>query len=252
MNPDSVLKKTLDARGMTYRELKELFDIDINWYRIYQEPWELESEPHEVPVRLRKLPLLTAHKGNNLHNLKFVLYDKFLEATVRIAADTMLVQSCLLLAADSTRESPKGTINPRIGDQSNKIKLYPELEISIEVTDHRTGKPITVQERADWAFGYGAKRENVGSFLSAIKAKQRSEYSEGEIQLLAYLCILLQQSRLYNIYYGDKDLKMVFNFIMNLFEVTMENTSNATLTKPGMVKGKEVEEFQEEMWGDGV
>jgi hypothetical protein len=173
-------------------------------------------------------------------------------------------------------------MNPRFGDVGNRVMLYPELDISVKVANHHTGKPAIVQGRADWAFGYGTKRDKDGTFLAAIEAKQRSEFSKGESQLLAYLCILretrrrtnkintdvrgfwtdgmqytfmcirangvVQQSRLYDIQRGDKDLKTVFNFVVNMFEVAMKSTPNATPTKPGVDREKEVEGFQGEVW----
>ncbi|KAI9776170.1 MAG: hypothetical protein M1839_000586 [Geoglossum umbratile] len=124
--------------------------------------------------------------------------------------------------------------------------------------------------------------DNDGTFLAAIEAKQRSEFSKGESQLLAYLCILretqrctnkintdmhgfwtdemqyaficirangtVQQSRPYDIQRSDKDLKAVFNFVVSVLEVAMKSTPNATPTKPGVVREKEVDGFQGEMW----
>jgi hypothetical protein len=53
---------------MSEDELMGLFDITYNRPRIAREPWELESEPHEVPARLRKLLFIT-------HNVTCPLTD---------------------------------------------------------------------------------------------------------------------------------------------------------------------------------
>ncbi|KAI9783410.1 MAG: hypothetical protein M1839_003945 [Geoglossum umbratile] len=279
--------QTLNARDASEDELMELFNIKYNRPRIARDLWELEHEPHEVPVRLR----------NNLRDLELVFYNERSEATTRIAVDTMLLQSCLALrklqaptpntsvptsATDSPQTPSKGNINPRFSDDGNCVLLYPEIDISVKVTNHRTGKTVIVQGRADWAFGYGTKRNKDGTFIAAMEAKQRSEFSKGESQLLAYLCILretrrrankvninvqgfwtdgmqytfmcirangvVQQSRHYDIQSNDKDFKTVFNFVVNMFEVAMKSTPNATPTKPGVVREKEVGDFQGEGW----
>jgi hypothetical protein len=48
---------------------------------------------------------------------------------------------------------------------------------------------ILVTARADWALGYDTAGDE-GTLLIAMEAKQRSEFSKGEAQLIAYLAIL--------------------------------------------------------------
>lgn len=72
----------------------------------------------------------------------------------------------------------------------HRVKLFPETSLSIEVDDlHKSNHKFRVTGRADWAFGYNANGDG-GSLLVAIEAKQISEFSRGEAQLIAYLAIL--------------------------------------------------------------
>jgi len=137
-----------------------------------------------------------------------------------------------------------------------------------------------VTGRADWALGYG-KAGDEGTLPIAIEARQRSEFSKGETQLIAYLAILrenrlrakktniitqgfysdssrfafiritaggtIEQSSIFNIDF-ERDLKMVFNFIVTMMETAMKSTPNATPTKPGQLQEKEVNQFEDEVW----
>lgn len=52
-------------------------------------------------------------------------------------------------------------------------------------------RKILVTVRADWALGYNTP-EDEGTLLVAMAAKQRSEFSKGEAQLIAYIAMLRQ------------------------------------------------------------
>jgi hypothetical protein len=54
---------------------------------------------------------------------------------------------------------------------------------------HKKNGEFLVTGRADWALGYSNAGDE-GTLLVAIEAKQRSEFSKGEAQLIAYLAIL--------------------------------------------------------------
>ena len=162
-----------------------------------------------------------------------------------------------------------------------RVKLFPESSLSVEMPNKLVpnGK-ILVTGRADWALGYGTAGDE-GTLLIAMEAKQRSEFSKGEAQLIAYLAILREnrlRARKTNIitqgFYSDgtrfaficitadgiieksaifnidlaRDLKMVFNFIVTMMETAMKSTPNATPTKPGQLQEKEVNQFEDEVW----
>lgn len=127
--------------------------------------------------------------------------------------------------------------------------------------------------------GYSSKEED-GALLVALEAKQRSEFSSGESQLIAYLAIL-RANRLKagktNIIaqglYSDgarfafvciKDdgtivqsptwdtqaeggLSMVFSFIVAMLETALKSTPTATPTKPGKQQDKEIQDFDHEV-----
>jgi hypothetical protein len=163
------------------------------------------------------------------------------------------------------------------------VLLFPEAPLSVEMPDKSVpnGK-FLVTGRADWAFGYGTDGDE-GALLIAMEAKQRSEFSKGEAQLIAYLAILrenrvrakktnittqgfysdgsrfaficitadgeIERSRTYDIeFQGELELKTVFNFIVTMMETAMKSTPNATPTKPGQLQEKEVNHFKDEVW----
>jgi hypothetical protein len=182
--------------------------------------------------------------------------------------------------ADTTNPSTS-VVNKLAAEPTRRVRLFPEASLSIEMCDpfvpHRK---ILVTGRADWAFGY-SKDGDDGALLVAIEAKQRSEFSKGESQLIAYLAILrenrlrakktniitqgfysdgsryafmcitangtINRSRIFDIGLAG-DLKMIFNFILTLMETAMKSTPNASSTKPGQLQEKEVGQFEGEVW----
>jgi hypothetical protein len=67
------------------------------------------------------------------------------------------------------------------------VRLFPESSLSVQM--HKKNGEFLVTGRADWALGYSNAGDE-GALLVAIEAKQRSEFSKGEAQLIAYLAIL--------------------------------------------------------------
>jgi len=175
----------------------------------------------------------------------------------------------------------KAAVNILAAEPMKHVKLFPESSLSAEISNKLVpnGK-ILVTGRADWTLGYGTAGDE-GALLIAMEAKQRSEFSKGEAQLIAYLAILrenrvrakktnlitqgfysdgarfaficitadgiIQESAIFNIDHVW-DLKMVFNFIVTMMETAMKSTPNATPTKPGQLQEKEVNQFQDEVW----
>ncbi|KAI9777920.1 MAG: hypothetical protein M1839_008455 [Geoglossum umbratile] len=275
------------AREITITELNEFFDINFDRDRIGNEPWCLENEPLDVPQRLR----------HNLRDLREAFYYES-EATCRIAVDAMLVQCCLALrkrlsqgsddepslpaGITATPQTPRrGVAGPKVSGVDSRVALFPELDISVKTVNRYTREPVIVQGRADWAFGYGTKRRLDGNVIAAMEAKQTSEFSKGEAQLLAYLAILREnrhragkintdaqgfwtdgthytfmcirndgvvgQSEPYNIV-KEGDLKTVFNFIVTMFETAVRSTPNVSPTKPGHQRDGEIGSFSSEVW----
>jgi hypothetical protein len=160
----------------------------------------------------------------------------------------------------------------------NRVKLFPEFSLSVQMRNKK-GK-FLVTGRADWAMGYSNAGDE-GAILVAIEAKQRSEFSKGKAQLIAYLAILrenrlragktniitqgfysdgsqfaficitadgsIKRSPIFEIGWED-DLKIVFNFIITMMETAMKSTPNATPTKPGQQQEKEINDFEDEVW----
>ena len=197
----------------------------------------------------------------------------------------MLVQ-CRKYLRDKYRtaetSSPSTPVVKKLATEPTKrVRLFPEASLSVEIYDpfvlHRK---ILVNGRADWAFGYSKDGDN-SALLVAIEAKQRSEFSKGEAQLIAYLAILrenrqqakktnsviqgfysdglqykfvcitangtINRSRTFDISLAD-DLKMVFNFVITMMETAMKSTLNASPTKPCRQQEKEVDQFEGEVW----
>jgi len=175
----------------------------------------------------------------------------------------------------------RGVENTAAPESMQRVMLFLEAPLSVEMPNKSVpnGK-ILVTGRADWALGYGATGDE-GALLIAMEAKNRAEIGKGEAQLIAYLAIL-RENRLRagkkNIttqgFYSDgsrfaficitadgdiersstfdiefqRDLKMVFNFIVTMMETAMKSTPGATPTKPGGQREKEVNQFKDEVW----
>lgn len=117
-------------------------------------------------------------------DLKRALYDD--EATRRVAVDFVLL-ACRVCLIDLQRSHPADNWKPE------PLRIFPELEMSVEITDRLSTKPIRVTGRADWAGGYGTSHTvDNGTVLVVMQAKRREAFSEAESQLLAYLAILRQ------------------------------------------------------------
>jgi hypothetical protein len=192
-------------------------------------------------------------------------------------------QSIKANVTDATNPSTprKAVVNMLAAEPMKRVRLFPESSLSVEMPNKLVpnGK-ILVTGRADWTLGYGTARDE-GTLLIAMEAKQRSEFSKGEAQLIAYLAILREnrlRAKKTNIitqgFYSDgarfafiyitadgiieksaifdinlaRDLKIVFNFIVTMMETAMKRTPNATPTKPGQLQEKEVNQFEDEVW----
>ncbi|KAI9764380.1 MAG: hypothetical protein M1840_008518 [Geoglossum simile] len=269
-------KKKLTAANISIQTIQELFDIDYNTDHFLAKPWSIEHENHDVPAMLEQ----------NLKDLRTSIYSPDSEATCRIGVDIMLLQCTLLLQRklsieDNESDKTKPLRTPSRRPCKSPISLFPEADISANVKDKSSSMLTKVQGRADWAFGYGTKWDSLGTLLAAVEAKTRSEYSKGEAQLLAYLAILrekrlqagktnvatqgfwsdgiqytfmgitnsgtVEQSPSYNIM-TDKGLRTIFNFIISILETAMKSTPNATPTKPGEKRDREVHDFHDEVW----
>lgn len=264
----------INASETTDSKIIEIFDLKFNTGT----EWVLaEDSLADVPTILRR----------NLHDLHYALYDTHSEATCRIAVDIMLIQ-CRKYLRDKYQSAEPNTSVPSPPPKAaantqplKHVKLFPEASISIEMCNESVpNSKFLVTGRADRALGYGTAGDE-GTLLVAMEAKQRSEFSKGETQLIAYLAILrenrlrmrktnvvtqgfysdgsrfaficitadgtIERSLIFDIEY-EKGLKTVFNFIVTMMDTAMKSTPNATPTKPGPLREKEVNHFQDEVW----
>ena len=161
------------------------------------------------------------------------------------------------------------------------IKLFPASTISVEILNRSVSNSrFLVSGRADWAMGYSLEDED-GALLVAVEAKQRSEFGTGESQLITYLAILRENRRragktniITQGFYSDGTrfgfvcikndgaivqsptwdtqagggLSMVFSFIVAMLETALKSTPTATPTKPGVLRDKEIHNFDDEVW----
>jgi len=152
--------------------------------------------------------------------------------------------------ATETSEANPST-PPKAVDSMKRVTLFLESAVYIEMLNklvpNANGKLI-ITGQADWALGYSPLGSE-GSLLIAIEAKQRSKFSEGENQLIAYLAAdgIVQQSRIFNVNFR-RDLKIVFNFIITMMETAMKSTLTAMPTKPGHLQEKEINHYKKEVW----
>ena len=79
---------------------------------------------------------------------------------------------------------------PQYTDIREVIKIYPGLELAVEVIDPKTNERIRAKRRADWQHGYSG-RDGAGHriFLVAMETKPRDLFSTVEPQFLTYLAI---------------------------------------------------------------
>ena len=231
--------------------------------------------------------------GRHLSDLDQAFYEEQSEATCRITIDIILIQCrkyirekyfptkadpAFLTAPSTPAKDAFGLLaeTPR-----RPTKMYPESTISVEVPSRSAPhKKFLVSGRADWVLGYSPKDED-GALLVALEAKQRSEFSSVESQLIAYLAILRENRRkagktniITQGFYSDGrrfafvyitedgtveqsscwditaegGLSMVFSFIVAMLETAVKSTPTATPTKPGKQQDKEIQDFEDEVW----
>lgn len=71
------------------------------------------------------------------------------------------------------------------------VKVYPEVDVAVDVMDPKTKDTVHFTGPADWAFGYSGRQGAAhGTFLVAMEATRRGLFSSAEFQLLTYLAIL--------------------------------------------------------------
>lgn len=147
--------------------------------------------------------------------------------------------------------------------------------------DPKTSAPIRITGRADWCFGYSGRSGCEGSFVIAVEAKKPTTLFSAEPQLLTYLAMMRDQrkamgktndtvqgfftdGRHYVFMAIENDgtvktsqsllvlnpagRKSIFNFIVHILETAMKSTLNATSTKPGEGRDKEIREYKTEVW----
>lgn len=225
-------------------------------------------------------------------------YNTSSEAASRVAVNTILIETRAYLyrkyyakpdaEAGCTTGSSKSAISPMAQNpltpntrvKTKRTTVFPEHLMSITMEDTAVrNRAIRVTGRADWAVGYGKAKEE-STFLVAIVAKSRAEFSSGESQLIAYLAILrehrrrdgktnvitqgfysdgerfvficitadglIERSVTYEIARGDLD--NIFSFIVAIMETSMKSTPNTSPTKKEYKREKEINQFMDEVW----
>ncbi len=144
--------------------------------------------------------MLTSHffvfLEDNLSDMVRVLYDDSAEATSRIAVDMMLI-ACKFHVMDlhPAKFSPKKQMHSTFSSTQNPelretLKVYPELDLAVEMMHPVTKERFSITGRADWGFGYNGRDAAHDTFLVAMEAKRRDLFSAAELQLLTYLAIM--------------------------------------------------------------
>ncbi|KAL0636951.1 Maltase MalT [Maublancomyces gigas] len=257
---------TLTAADATLTRIKDLFGLKADTVA-----WTLGNEPHPVPKRLL----------GNLLDLKRALYDDESEATRRVAVDFVLL-ACRLYLID-LHHKPNRTDNTN----AKLLRIFLELDMSVEVIDHMSTKPIRVTGRADRAFVYGTRDPvDSGTILAAIEAKRRETFSEAESQLLAYLAVLrqlhiqggktnttvegfftdgerytfmairndgiIQRSHVFEIDVnepGATQLKSIFNFMVTMLNTSSPSIPHAIPTKASATRDCGITDYDNTMLG---
>lgn len=177
--------------------------------------------------------------------------------------------------------SPNDALNVPAESLIKPLKAYSESTIIVEVSNRSNpNNRFFASGRADWTMGYSSKDED-GALLVAVEAKQRSEFSSGESQLITYLAILRENRRragktniITQGFYSDgirfefvtiKDsgdivqsptwdicveggLSMIFSYIVAMLEGALKSTPTISPTKPGVLQDREVHNFDDEVW----
>lgn len=224
-----------------------------------------------------------------MSDLSKALYDDNNEATGRIAVDFMIIACKLYVMAShpthfaNKRRMVAGRLEtPQDFEEREQVKVYPEIDLGIDVLDPKTNENICVSGRADWGFGYsGRDGATLGTFLVAVEAKKHDLWSSAEPQLLTYLAILRQlrikagktnavsqgfytdgyrycfmaiktdgnveQSDLYNVR-SSEGLKSIFNFIIAILESAIRSSPTVSPIKAAEQRETEINQYTGEVW----
>lgn len=218
-----------------------------------------------------------------------MLCDDATEAASRIAVDMMLI-ACKshVMKTHSDHFSPKKPTvatrpdTPQDSEIREMVKMYPEVELAVEVVDPNTNEKVRVPGRADWGFGYSGQDDaGHGTFLVAMQAKRRDLFSAAEQQLLTYLAILrelriragetntitqgfytdgyrysfmainadgeVDSSKVYHVINAAGG-KTVFNFIVSILESAVRCAPTVTPIKAAEQRDEEISNFTADEW----
>jgi len=225
----------------------------------------------------------------NLYDLSRALYDEDSEATCRVAVDMVLIACKLHLVdrypEDSTSKRLKTAsrpVTPQLPDPREVVRVFPELDMYVDVMHPGTKQSIRVTGRADWGFGYGERDGTQhGTFLVAAEAKREGLFSTAKTQLLTYMAILREQRKragkknttiqgfytdgyLYRFMSIDNEGvveesphysimspqggKTIFNFIVTILESAMKSSPNVSPTKDAEKRENEIANYRGEVW----
>jgi hypothetical protein len=187
-----------------------------------------------------------------------------------------------LLTKDSynqtTPTTPSNTTEST--SQPLPIKVFHEMHLSVQV--ERGGIKWVVSGIADWAMGYGDRAVlEDGTILLAVEAKRKALYPSAEGRLLAYLATIRQlriQANKENVmtqgFYSDgenyrficirndgtvmrsesfdtsnkKNLKPVFNFLLNMLTTAANSSPNTSPMKPGKERDEKITNLDQDVF----
>ncbi|KAN0072599.1 hypothetical protein V8E54_009528 [Elaphomyces granulatus] len=256
----------LTAKDATVEDLQTLFGIDFDASRMESMPWQLRSEPYDVPRKLVE----------NLDDLSRAMYKEASEAASpgsavfalasRIAVDIMLVQCKLFLTElypehfstkrKKTTTCPS-TSGPQCIDSGQVVKSFPELEVYLDVEHPKTKKSIRVTGRADWGFGYGGRHvlmtENEELIVDTKYEIILSNFVDS-YRFVVYHTVMsistegvIDASRQFYVH-NTGDAKTIFNFVIAILESAIKSSPNVSPPKPAVLQEKEVGNYKKEVW----
>lgn len=161
------------------------------------------------------------------------------------------------------------------------LTVYSELSLLTVVMEPTKHIPLRISGRADWGFGYSARKLDGGRYVIAVAAKTQSGLGSAESQLLAYLAMMRAERlaalepnpvvqgfvtdgreyqfisinngglvrmshRLRTMHEGNR--KTIYNWIIEMMETAIKGTPSASPTTSDVVKHHEINTFDSAVW----
>ena len=181
-------------------------------------------------------------------------------------------QATIAAAATTPLMTPQNTPLP--------IKVFPDIALSVQV--RKGSQEWNISGIADWVMGYGKRAVlEDGAVLLAVEAKRQRNLFGAEAQLLTYLAIIRQlriqarkknvmtqgfysdggnykflcicnngtviRSKTYNVV-NEGDLRLVFNFLLNILNTAAESSLHTSPVKPGVEQEERIQNLDQEVF----